>query len=262
MSTGVFSAAAPTKKPVIAAMSSPPTLQSTSIGSDLSGFRLSSPSRITRIFVCKPALVSPAPRPVTVSTESESKAHTTAVLVVVLPMPISPVAKSENPFCTSVFAKKAPRKKVWQASSRVIASSLRKSAVPRRTQIQFIFLCVTARNNPASTGKTVARAIFAIVQTLVLPVHIFSATIADTSCPVCETPSATIPLSAQKTATAFREISGITRPSAAAMLLTAFSNSPSPLSGCATESQRCSESDFIFLSLADTDAIMDLIFCS
>ena len=94
------------------------------------------------------------------------------------------------------------------ASFRVMAGSCAKFAVPRRTENCSTFSLFIGRATPISTGNTSIPSCFAIRHTVDSPRPIFSATVAVTSCPHCVTPSATTPLSAQKTTAARLEISG------------------------------------------------------
>ena len=125
------------------------------------------------------------------------------------------------------------------ASCPDIAGSIRKSLVPF-----LIFLLVTPGKilsvfTPMSTGIISTPAAFAILQTEVLFFPRFSVTAAVTSCPDWLTPSATIPLSAHMTITAFFVISMSSVPRIAPILAMIPSNAPSPSNGFATRSQFC-----------------------
>ena len=216
------------------AMSKPPTLERTSIASSGSGFSRASDWSMTSIFRFKPASDSPAPLPVSRRGSAPSRAHATALAVVVLPMPISPVAIIEYPFSCSSLTREAPVRIARSQSSRDMARVRKKLPVPRKT-------CTsrtpsTGRSMPISTGNTSAPATFAILHTVALPAAMFPATVAVTSLPVCVTPSATTPLSAQNVST--QRLTPTCASGMPSICATMSSNNPMPLSGLAMESHR------------------------
>ncbi len=134
------------------------------------------------------------------------------------------------------------------ASLSDIAGFSRKSFVPF-----FTFLLMTPGKirsvfTPISTGKTSAPTVCAILQTEVFLFPRFSVTAAVISCPDWLMPSATTPLSAHMTITAFFAISISGDPRIAPILARSPSNSPRPSSGFATRSQFALISCPIFLS--------------
>ncbi len=222
----------------MAAMSKPPTLASTSTGSAGSGRLQAIPRRMAATFRRSPSPVSPAPRPVRPSGSSRSSTEATALLVVVLPMPISPAASSRYPFSASSRASRYPAQRQASAWARLMAGPRVKSAVPspcRRSKSPGQPGRVAI---PISTGNTSAPAWAAILQTLVSPRVMFSATMAVTSCPVWVTPWATTPLSAQNTATPRGRRGQSGSPVTAQIFTTASSSSPRPWRGLAMESHR------------------------
>ena len=111
-----------------------------------------------------------------------------------------------------------------------------KFSVPRR-----IFLSITPKKRPPftpmSTGKTSTPTAFAKTQDDETPLPSISATVDVTFCPDWVTPSATIPLSAQKTISARRPMLILSVPSIAPICAVIFSNRPIESSGLAIRSQ-------------------------
>ena len=95
--TGTLLAAAPIMSPAMPAISAPPTLASTSMGSFGSGLFTLSASSMTVTLWLKTASFMPVPLPVTVSTGAPSSAAIIALEGVVLAMPISPVPNMATP---------------------------------------------------------------------------------------------------------------------------------------------------------------------
>ena len=131
-STGIPNTAPPMNTPASPAISKPPTLARTSMGSFLSGLLSSIARSMAPIFFLRPSLLSPAPRPVTSAGSLSSRTEVMAALVVVLPIPISPVARRVYPSSASSRTILIPTSIALMASSRLIAGPTAILSVPLR----------------------------------------------------------------------------------------------------------------------------------
>ena len=114
---------------------------------------------------------------------------------------------------------------------------------------------------PTSTGYTSAPTVRAIAHTVLLPCAAFAATIAVTSLPVCVTPSATTPLSAQNMATQRRDMSTFALPVSAAVFITLSSSLPRLPSGFAMLSQRRFANTAAFMSASGMAELSPFMYC-
>ena len=154
MTTGTRYRAPPRNTPQSAAISSPPSFESTSITSSASG-RFTSIAVFTAwCFLASPSFDSPAPRPTSPSGAACSNTDSTAAEVVVLPMPISPVRMMSAPRSSCSRTSSAPVSIARTHSSRVIAGDAVMSSVPFRI-LRFKTPSAPAKSRiPMSTGKT------------------------------------------------------------------------------------------------------------
>ena len=167
MTMGTWCCAPPKNTPTKPAMSKPPTLCKTSNGSSAFGRFTSMARAMASIFLCRPALLSPAPLPVISVMGRSSSTDRMALLVVVLPMPISPVAIRLYPCCFNSPTICIPYRMASAACSRLMAGPCVMSAVPFAILWMRRPLPLTVAATPMSTGKTSAPAARAIAQTLV-----------------------------------------------------------------------------------------------
>ena len=183
-------------------MSKPPTFESTLIGSAGSGEFTSIARSTTSRLRASEASESPAPRPTRLRASARRSTAATAAEVVVLPMPISPAARRRTPARASPHAPAIPTSIARTAPSRDIAGPCAMLPLPRRTFARTMRASSMPRAMPTSTGTTSAPANAAMRQALVAPSHMLRATARVTFCPLCDTPSATTPLSEKNTASA------------------------------------------------------------
>ena len=183
-------------------MSKPPTFESTSIGSAGSGEFASIARSTTSRLRASEVSESPAPRPTRLRASARMSTAATAAEVVVLPMPISPAARRRTPARASPHATAIPTSIARTAPSRDMAEPCAMLPLPRRTFARTMRASSMPRAIPTSTGTTSAPANAAMRQALVAPSHMLRATARVTSCPLCDTPSATTPLSEKNTASA------------------------------------------------------------
>ena len=135
--TALLSEATPRMRPAMAPISKPPTLESTSIGSDTSGlFKLRAFS-ITDTLCRNWTSSIPVPRPVTFSTECPVSTDVIALLGVVLPIPISPTPKMSY-FSARFSAISIPASIEALACSGVIAGPSLRLLVPGPIRFEMI----------------------------------------------------------------------------------------------------------------------------
>ena len=185
-------------------------------------------------FRCRPTSDSPAPRPVVCSAGRCKSAAATAPAVVVLPIPISPVPSSVYPCSFNVPTRRIPVSMAWITCARLMAGSLVKSFVPFPIRQDNMARACTASRMPISTAYTSVPLSAHIRLTLAFPDAILSATRAVTWLPVCVTPWAVTPLSAQNTSMARLRIAISAVPWIPAILTSISSSLPRPCKGLAT----------------------------
>ncbi len=223
---GILFLAAPKKHPQSPAISSPPTLASTSSTSFPSGLFISRAFATTLFLFSNCSLVRPTPIPTVCSGLSPDKALKTAALVVVFPMPSSPVPRRSYPSFASLSTVSIPTSTAFTACSLVIAGPLEIFWVPQAIFLSIILGLLNFALTPISITFTSAPACFERIHTPMIPFAIFSVSRAVTLCGAALTPSSATPLSAHMTMIPFLLSSLCTLPVIPANLTAISSSMP------------------------------------